>query len=373
MTQTDHTIESRKGKHLNYTERTKIESWKQLNPPLSNRKIAEMLERSPQTIHTEVKDGTVRQVKRQVQNGKTYEYEYFVYSASAGQAAYEQARKRSGKQQKWINAPKFMAYADYKMKEEKWSPDTIVGYVKKHQLFPDEDIPCASTLYRYIDCCLMNTRNIDLSLKTRRKPTIKRKRENKTKLGNSIEQRPDCVAKRERFGDWEIDTVIGVKSGKDQALLTLTERKTRYELIVKIENKSADPVNQLISDLKGIVGEDFKRIFQTITADNGSEFSGISALLEQVTDVYFTHPYSSWERGTNENHNGIIRRFIPKGSKLSDVSTTTIERVQNWMNNLPRKILDYATPQECFLEEISKWRERALTPYRLDNEPLGAW
>ncbi|MCS5464574.1 hypothetical protein NWO25_06745 [Enterococcus lactis] len=91
---------------------------KQIDRPLSNRAIAKLLGRAPQTIHSEVKDGTVRQIRRQVQNGKTYEYESFVYSADAGQAAYENARTNSRKQPKWVSSPKFMAYADHQMKTE---------------------------------------------------------------------------------------------------------------------------------------------------------------------------------------------------------------------------------------------------------------
>lgn len=354
MTQTENTILSRKGKHLNYEERMKIELWKQLDKPFSNRTIAKMLDRAPQTINTEIKDGTVRQIKRQVQNGKTYEYKFFLYSANAGQAAYENARKNSCKQPKWIKAPDFMAYADHQMKKEKISPDVVVGRAKKLNLFPHEDIPCTTTLYSYIDFCLLETRNIDLHLKTRRKNKATRIRKNKTILGTLIEKRPDIVDKRERFGDWEIDTVYGLKIGKDQALLTLTERKTRYEVILKIDRKAADPVNQALSALKEAAGSDFGRLFKTITSDNGVEFSGLSKLLQEITDVYFTHPYSSWERGTNENHNGIIRRFIPKGTRMEDVSLATVRRIQDWMNNLPRKILGYATPHERLVEEMAE-------------------
>lgn len=200
----------------------------------------------------------------------------------------------------------------------------------------------------------METRNIDLHLKTRRNTKSSRNRKNRTILGELIEKRSDIVDKRERFGDWEIDTVNGVQGKGNQALLTLTERKTRYEVIIKIDGKASDPVNQALATIRAAAGKNFELLFKTITSDNGTEFSGLSEVLEGVTEVYFTHPYSSWERGTNENHNGIIRRFIPKGSRISDVSLSTIRRVQDWMNNLPRRILGYATPRECLLEEMKK-------------------
>ena len=354
MTQVENTTKSLKGKHLTYKERVQIETFRSLDTPLSGNQIAGKLGRARRTIHTEIKDGTIRQIRKQVQNGKEYVYERFVYSADAGQAAYEKARCQSNRQPKWIQAPEFMAYADEQMKEKKVAPDVVVGRAKKLNLFPHEEIPCTTTLYNYINQGMMETKNIDLHLKVRRKTNQPRNRKNKTILGELIEKRPDIVDSRETFGHWEIDTVIGLKTGKDQALLTLTERKTRYEVIIKIDGKASDPVNRALTTLKEAAGKDFGQLFKTITSDNGAEFSGISDLLSEVTNVYFTHPYSSWERGTNENHNGFIRRFIPKGSQMQDVSLATVRRVQDWMNTLPRKILGYATPRERMIEELTQ-------------------
>lgn len=355
MTQFENNTESKKGKHLTYKERVEIESYLKLDQPLSGNQIAKKLGRARRTIHKEIKDGTVLQRYKACPRGKDYIYEYFVYSAEAGQAAYEKARKNSVKQQKWIKSPEFMAFADQKMKKENYSPDVVVYFAKKDELFSHEDIPCTTTLYNYIDQGLMETKNLDLQLKVRRRnKQPKRNRKNKKILGDLIEKRPDSVDAREEFGHWEIDTVAGRNSGKDHALLTLTERKTRYEVIIKIDGKGADSVNRVLTNLKEAAGENFRQLFKTITSDNGMEFTGISELLKDVTNVYFTHPFSSWERGTNENHNGIIRRFIPKGTRMKDVSLATIQRVQDWMNTLPRKILGYATPREQMLEEISK-------------------
>lgn len=352
MTQLENTTVSRKGKHLNFAERLKIEAWKSQDEPLSNNRIAKLLGRARQTIHTEIKDGTIRQIRHQKQRGKVYEYDYFVYSAQAGQAAYEKARLHSVKQPKWVSAPDFMAYADHMMKVKKYSPDAVVGHAKREKLFPHEELPSTSSLYRYIDLGVMDTRNIDLHLKVKRSPKKARITKNKRILGELIEKRPDVVDSREEFGHWEIDTVVGLRTGKDHALLTLTERKTRYEIIIKIDGKAADPVNRALKTLQEAAGKDFALLFKTITSDNGTEFSSISELLSEVTAVYFTHPYSSWERGTNENHNGIIRRFIPKGTRLAEVSLSHIRRVQDWMNNYPRRILGYATPLECLVTEL---------------------
>ncbi|WP_332248526.1 IS30 family transposase, partial [Brochothrix campestris] len=151
-----------------------------------------------------------------------------------------------------------------------------------------------------------------------------------------------------------MDTVVGLKNKADAVLLTLTERKTRFEFILKVEGKQASFVNKALLQLKKQCGSYFGAIFKTITADNGKEFSGINELLKDTLAIYFTHPYSSWERGTNENHDGIIRRFIPKGRSVSDVSDQLVQRIQTWMNNLPRRILGFQTPKELFLEEIYK-------------------
>ncbi|MGX7404949.1 IS30 family transposase, partial [Enterococcus camelliae] len=133
----------------------------------------------------------------------------------------------------------------------------------------------------------------------------------------------------------------------------LTERKTRFEIIQKIEGKNALAVQSGIENLQEQFGQFFKDIVKTITSDNGVEFSTLSTCLDGIVDVYFTHPYSSWERGTNERHNGLIRRFIPKGSTMRHVSRVHIKRIENWMNQLPRKVLGYKTPRQAFLDETA--------------------
>ena len=148
--------------------------------------------------------------------------------------------------------------------------------------------------------------------------------------------------------------MIGQKSN-DSALLTMTERKTRDELIFKIPEKSSSAVNQTLANLKSLYGKRLNEVIRSITADNGSEFSELSSIAQDWNiEVYYAHPCSSWERGTNERHNGLLRRFIPKGKAINDLQSGTIERIQSWVNRLPRKILGYKTPEQCFLEELQK-------------------
>jgi IS30 family transposase len=201
--------------------------------------------------------------------------------------------------------------------KEKWSPDAVVGIAKRKNKFDKSSMVCTKTLYNYIDKRILSVRNIDLPLKTRRKHKKSIVRQNKKLLGRSISERPESVNNRKVFGHWEIDTVIGKRSN-DNVLMTLTERKTREHLIYRLEEKDTKSVKKAFSQIKETTGPLFTRLFKSITADNGSEFAGLD---RQGIDVYYAHPYSAWERGTNERHNGLIRRFIPKGKAIKDLKT----------------------------------------------------
>ena len=207
----------------------------------------------------------------------------------------------------------------------------------------------------------MRTKNMDLLEKLSRKikssPTGLRP--NKRILGRSIENRPKEIEERNTFGHWEIDTVVGNKTKSDAVLLTLAERQTRFEVILKLGGKDAKSVDQVVRELRERAGEEFSRLFKTVTSDNGSEFSGLHEALQDVSDVYFSHPYASWERGTSENQHKLIRRFIPKGNPISDVSKEQILRIQRWMNDYPRKILNYETPHDCFVNAFKLERMAA--------------
>jgi len=150
------------------------------------------------------------------------------------------------------------------------------------------------------------------------------------------------------FGHWEIDTVLGKKSN-DKALLTIVERKTRRKIILPLLEKSAKEVVRAIGILKDRFGALFRKVFKTITADNGTEFASLAG---DDLEVCFAHPYSARERGTNERHNGMIRFFIPKGKPIKELSETQIKRAEEWCNNLPRRIWGYRTPEEAFIGEV---------------------
>lgn len=357
MTQINDNTNSRKGKHLTYSERSQIMVLKKEN--YSNRKIAAILNKAPQTINDEIKRGTITLMKRQKRGKKIYNYYYQVYDADTGQAAYEKHRLNCGRRPKWADTDAFIEWADEKMLNEGWSPDVVVGFALKEELFDPAIIPCTTTLYQWIDRGIMKTKNMDLveKLSRKTKTTSRKDRPNKRVLGKSIEERPEIVDTRKTFGHWEIDTVLGNKKKTEPVLLTLVERKTRFEVVLRLDRKEAQAVDQAIQKLRDRAGIEFPNLFKTITSDNGSEFSGLHEALQNVLDVYFSHPYASWERGTSENQHKLIRRFIPKAKPISEVSEEQCTRIQQWMNDYPRKILGYKTPHECFVKEFM--RERA--------------
>jgi IS30 family transposase len=304
--------------------------------------IAKLLNRPINTITNELRRGTVDQIKQ----GKFVK----IYYADAGQAKYEANRRNTGRRYELLQCSEFVSHVEKMMIEEGWSVDSAVGRATATGKF--DKMLCTKTIYNYIDLGLMKVKNTDLPLKLKRHTKRIRVRTNKRKLGDSIENRPSHVESREEFGHWEIDTVIGSKSKEDESLLTMVERKTRNALIRKIPSKTAEAVRKEFDQIKDEFGSRFQQVFRSLTADNGSEFAALSALKEENVGVYFTHPYSAFERGTNENHNGLIRRFIPKGKKISDYSQEAIARVEEWMNGLPRKILGYKTPEELFEAEL---------------------
>ena len=174
-----------------------------------------------------------------------------------------------------------------------------------------------------------------------------------SKFPYSIENRPKEIDKRLVFGHFELDTVIGTNKGKHECLMTLTERKTRFEMIFKLQFKTADEVVKKFNQMKDLMKKNYNKIFKSLTTDNGTEFSKFVEIIKDTkTQIYFCHPYCSGEKGTNEKHNSMIRYFIPKGTLIENYSCEEINNIAQWMNNYPRKILDYKTPLEALLEEF---------------------
>ena len=246
---------------------------------------------------------------------------------------------------KLIEAYEFVSYADKQIKEEKLSPDSICGKAKLSGQF--KKTVCTKTLYNYIDKRLLNTRNIDLLLKVKRKQKAKQDTNSKRTLGTSIDERPEEIDNRTEFGHWEIDTIVGKKESSC-VLLSIAERMTREYLLVKIPSRSSESVRLGLEKIAERFGDRFEEIFKSVTADNGSEFVDLGRYLPKSTKVYYAHPYSSYERGTNEKQNSLVRRFLPKGSSFDHISDDQVDFIQNWINNFPRKIFNYRSSDFLF-------------------------
>ena len=330
-----------KGKHLKYEDYVVIET--RLKDGWKANRIAGELGCAPNTVRNIIRKGMTPRY-----NGKVMRFK-----AKTAWAQYEANRKHSGRKIEALAKQEFLRYVEKQFREEGWSMDACAGKAVKDRVFRREEMVCTKTLYNYIDLGLIGIKSIDLPVRVSRRTKKKRVRENKRKLGRSIEERPAEVESREEFGNWETDLVIGSKSGGDDVLLTLIERKTRCQFVVRLPDKSADSVISVFERARNELGDMFDKVFRTITTDNGSEFARLPEL-EKVSDVkiYFTHPYTSCEKGTIENHNGLIRRFIRKGKRISDYSDEDILRIELWANSLPRKILGYRTPEEAFDDEL---------------------
>ena len=161
----------------------------------------------------------------------------------------------------------------------------------------------------------------------------------------SIEQRPTLVEQRQRLGDWEVDTIIGKRH--NQAIVTLTERKSRFALLRKVEQRTANQVSNAMIDLL----KPFSDRVHTLTADNGKEFAGHEQIARELrADFFIAHPYAAWERGSNENMNGLIRQYIPKKCDFTSIGETEVELVMDRLNNRPRKCLGFMSPFEKFFD-----------------------
>lgn len=343
MTQEYYSTGRKKFQHLTMEKRAQLEILLKIKPKIPKTKIAQMLEIARSTLYDELERGSVEQLDTNLVKHK-------VYFADVGQRIYKEHRKNSKNPFKLSKVSEFIKYAEDQILNEKKSPDVVVGYANKYGLF-GENIVCTKTLYNYIDMCLLKVRNIDLPLRVKLNVKQKRVKKNKRLYGESIENRPPIIGKRTIFGHWEIDTIVGTVD-TDPVLLALDERLTRKRIIRKIPSRSAPAVNNALIEIVEEYGESAAKIFKSVTSDNGSEFVALNEALP-FADIYYAHPYSPSERGTNENQNGLVRRFFPKGKSFEDVSDEAVQRVQDWINFLPRKIFDYSCSFDLFTENLN--------------------
>ena len=340
-----------RGQHLKFEDRVSIKIYRRLKYTL--RAIAEALGCSPSTIMYELRRGTG---KRKGSRGRFPEY-----SAKRGQANYEMNRSLCHRKAKALNGNPFVDWVVDEVLNKKGSIDSCVGSAKLLNKYPQEYMVCTKTIYNAVWSGNIKLTPFGLPEALSRQNKKNHVRINKRVYGTSITARPEEISARTDEGYWEIDTDVGKRAGKESVVLTLVEKKTDYYIAIKIPGKDANSVMAAMEVLREEYGEEFfNKVFKSITADNGAEFSRLSELEAYGVSIYFAHPYSSWERAQNERHNRIFRRYIPKGVSIDLYSAEQILHFADEMNALPRKQLGYRTPDELFEEFLDK-------VYSLDN------
>ena len=351
MDQGNSTKRERRGKHLNFDERIILE--RLLKQQVRIKEISSILGRCVKTIRREISRGMVERKKSDWSIYRTY-------CADKGQILYADGAKKRGRKKIVETSPHLKLHVRDKIKKEKLSPDIIA-----HNMETEIGIKvCTKTIYNYIDAReIPGVHNADLLEKIYRKKRGKKmvlRKDRRCPERKSIEERNDRINNREEFGHWEIDLVVGKRKGSGAALLTLIERQTRYSIIEKLKDQTQQSVAKALNKLERRLGvNNFRQQFRSITADNGSEFLNAELLEKSInsnqkrTVFYYAHPFASWERGSNENSNRMIRRFIPKGSDIGDYTQKYIKDIEDFMINLPRKIIDYLTPKEYYGIQLS--------------------
>ncbi|WP_040759963.1 IS30 family transposase [Sporosarcina newyorkensis] len=303
--------------HLTISERAKIEAYLEIG--YSIRKIANLIGRHPSTIS--------RELARQPD-----------YDAQSAQHQYEARKSNCGAKSKYT--PELKETIQQKLNET-WSPEQIIG-----RLFP-EDLSF-KTIYRWVYEGLLEVPLTVLRQKGKRqKPKETRGRFN---IGTPISKRPKEVKKRETFGHWELDTVVSGRGKAKGCVATFVERKTRLYLALPMPDRSASSMESAIRKVSALLPE---AALKTATTDRGKEFSCYERIEKDLSlEVYFADPYSSWQRGSNENSNGLLREFFPKGTNFEEVKPAELFEALELINSRPRKCLGWKTAYEAFTEQL---------------------
>jgi IS30 family transposase len=331
-------------KHLTETDRYRIEKWSKEG--MKPTEIARKLRVHRNTIYKELKRGMCIQ--------RTYDYKFEErYCPDVAQRKYRENLKEKGPVEK-IGADRELAsHLEDLMLNHSYSPAAAIAQAQKDGYIVNIS---TGTLYNYIRKGIFYRLTMeDLPCKGEHKQEYHHVHASRAPAGDSIEDRSEEINERQEPFHWEMDTVVG-KRKKSKVLLVMTERVTRFELIFLLAGKRAECVVEMLDSMEREMGtERFREMFRSITVDNGSEFANcegmqMSAIApgEKRTDVYYCHPYSSWERGSNECQNKMIRRRFPKGTNFDDVSDDDVRAVQDWMNHYPRELLAWENASELF-------------------------
>lgn len=336
--------------HFTWEQRLTLE--RMLKKGFSKPEIAAALGKCRSSIYYEINRGLCVQ--------RTTDYEFVeVYSPEQAERKYREYLKEKGPELKIGHDHELIKRLEELIVEQHFSPGAAVAQIRKEEKKYSTDI-CENTVYNYIyrgDVFLVLSKE-HLHDKGRRHYAEKSKQQAaRAPRGESIENRPKEIKTRGSFGHWEMDSIMGCKGSK-KTLLVLTERRTRMGIVILLEDHTAASVVKAINGLEKRFGKLFYKLFKSITVDNGCEFQDFEGIelshrrKGKRTIVFFCHPYSAYERGSNENMNRLIRRFFPKGTNFDAVASSQVAEAERWVNNYPRRLLEWKSAAELFGEEI---------------------
>ena len=334
----DYNKKNKKYKHITYAERTMIETWYNSDHK-TKKEIAELLHKSERTIRREINRGKVM-----VRNYDWAEKEE--YSAQVAQEKYEYGMTSKGPELILDKNYELVKHIEKEIRINKKSPEVISKQLEENGF----NIKISGRSIRNaIKSGVIFEKIKQGKIIYKKEYNNKNKEKRVSKMipaEKSIEYRPKEAESRMVYGYWEGDLVVG-KQGTKTVLFTLTERMTRQEIIMKLPNKETATISKAFDKLERRYGTRFYKMFKCITFDNGVEFMGYKCIeksclrKENRTTIYYAHPYCSGERGTNENNNRLIRRFIPKGIDMTNIKASKVQEIEDWINNYPRAMFDY--------------------------------
>lgn len=328
---------TKKQHYMTQAERYKLEALIEARIPKAE--IARILGFSRQTIYNELRRGCY---EHRLTNLRTVRR----YSASRGNDATMKQQHNKGSRPKLEEYPELRSLlirliSGNGNKRKRYSPAAAIAEARRSGYM----VPiCTTTLYSYIYNGYLGLDIWHLWEKPFRREKRKKRKSKRVHLNlPSIEIRPEEINRREAYGHWEMDLVLGCHKSKS-ALLTLTERKSRQEIICKIPNRKSENVVKSLRKIQ-------RGSIRSITTDNGVEFLRYEDLRSVVPEIYYCHSYAAWEKGSNENANRMIRRWWPKGTNFDKISGKKISEYLEWVNNYPRKSLGWKTPNEIAKEQ----------------------
>lgn len=344
----DYNKKTKKYKHLTYAERTMIETWYNSDHK-SKKEIAILLHKSERTIRREINRGKI------VIRGYNWD-DKEEYSARIAQDKYEYGMTGKGPELKLDQDINLVKHIEKEIRENKKSPEVVSSQLKQNGF--DIEIS-GKTIRNAIKNGVIFDKIKQGKIIYKKEYNNKNKEKRVSKLipaEKSIEHRPKEANERKIYGYWEGDLVVG-KQGTKTVLFTLTERKTRQEIIMKLPNKETKTIAKALDKIERKYKGKFYETFKCITFDNGVEFMGYEGLEKSClrkkkrTEIYYAHPYCSGERGTNENNNRMIRRWIPKGTDMTNIKESFIKEIEDWINNYPRAMFDYKSSNMVLLNQ----------------------